>query len=257
MSRRGCYRTLAVVLAAGVGAVLLSGSDQPVTARSYDHWQALPAPPLTARTHALGVAVSHRVLVLGGHHAARTTLRDGAAYDLRTGRWTRLRTPAAFSDRDVAVETAGTVVVRHERRGRSATWWRYDVRDREWARMRGVPPGLSIPSAFASEVYAVSGRRVEVYSVQLGRWTALPADPRRPALVHATVAASRHGTVVTGHVAGHPRRWRADRWDGLRWHRSRVTTTRPVTAAPDGATRVRVGGRTLVVRDGRAWIRLP
>ena len=256
MGRRGWCRTLAVVLAAGVGAVLLSGTDQAVTARSYDHWQALPPPPLTARTHALGVAVRHRVLVLGGHDAGRATLRDGAAYELRTGRWTRLRTPAPFSDRDAAVEAAGTVVVRHDRGGRPATWWRYDVRDRMWSRMSDVPSGLSTPTAFGSEVYAVSGRRVEVYSVQLGRWTALPAAPR-PALVHATVAASRHGTVVTGHVPGHPQRWRADRWDGLRWHRSRPTTAPPVTAAPGGATRVQVGGRTLVVRDARAWIRLP
>jgi hypothetical protein len=37
----------------------------------------------------------------------------------------------------------------------------------------------------------------------------------------------------------------------------RAVTQRPVTAAPDGATRIRVGGRTLVVKGDRAWIRLP
>lgn len=257
MGRRGIYRTLTVALAAGLGAVLLSGSDQPVTARSYDHWQALPRPPLTARTHALGVAVRHRVLVLGGHHASGPALRDGAAYDLRTGSWTHLRTPVALSDRDTAVTAGGIVVVRHDRGGRAATWWRYDVRLEAWSRMRGPSPGLSVPFAFGSEVYAISHHVVEVYSVQLGRWTALPADARRPLLRHREVTASRHGTVVTGHLRARAHRLWADRWDGLRWHRSRVTRPASVTAAPDGVTRVQVGCRTLVVRDARAWIRLP
>jgi Kelch motif len=257
MGRRAIYRTLAVALAAGLGAVLLSGSDQPVTARSYDHWQALPSPPLTARTHALGVAVRHRVLVLGGHRASGPALRDGAAYDLRTGSWAHLWMPVALSDRDAAVTAGGIVIVRHDRAGREATWWRYDVRQDGWSRMRSLPPGLSTPCAFGSEVYAISRRLVEVYSVQLGRWTALPADPRRPVLVHPTVTASRHGTVVTGHTRDRPHRSWSDRWDGVRWHRSHVTRPESVTAAPDGATRVRLGGRTLVVRDARAWIRLP
>jgi hypothetical protein len=261
MGRRTAWKTLcralAVTLAAAVGVVLLSGSDQPVTAQSYPHWQELPTPPLAPRTHALGVPVGHRVLVLGGRSPGSPMLRDGAAYDLRTGTWSRARTPVAVSDRDPAVVAAGVVVLRHHRPGLPTTWWRYDVRRDSWSRMRDLPPRLTAPSAFGSEVYAVSGRRVAVYSVQLGRWTALPADPRSPALEHATVAASREGTVVTGHLPGHPHRVFADRWDGLRWHRSRATAIQEVTAAPDGATRVHLGGRTLVVRDGRAWIRLP
>jgi hypothetical protein len=106
-------------------------------------------------------------------------------------------------------------------------------------------------------VYALSGRHVVVYSVALDRWTPLPADPHRPGLRHRAVAASRSGTVVSGYAASHPHRLLADRWDGLRWRRMRAVTQRPVTAAPDGATRIRVGGRTLVVKGDRAWIRLP
>jgi hypothetical protein len=49
----------------------------------------------------------------------------------------------------------------------------------------------------------------------------------------------------------------ADRWDGLSWHRTHATRPEVVTAAADGDTRVRVDGRTLVVRGARAWIRLP
>jgi hypothetical protein len=255
MGRRTTYRALAVALAAVVGAVLLSGSGQPVTARSYPHWQALPAPPLTPRIHALGVPAGQRVLVLGGLRAG-VPVRNGAAYDLRTGIWRRLRTPVSFSDRDAAVVAAGVVVVRH-RTSSGASWWRYDVRDASWSPLREVPPHLSVPSAFGSEVYAVSGRRVAVYSVQLGRWTTRPIDPRQRALRNATVTASREGTVVTGHPVGHPHRLVADRWDGLRWRRARVTRTAPVQAAPDGSTRVSIGGRTLVVKGDRAWIRLP
>jgi hypothetical protein len=257
MSGRMGFRALVTLVGALVGAVLLSGSDQPVTAHAYPRWQEVPAPPLTARTHALGVHVGHWALVLGGVRPDGSVLRDGAAYDVRTGRWHRVWTPVAMSDRDTAVVAARVVVLRQVRPGRPASWWRYAVRQDAWSRLRGVPQHAAHPSSFGSEVYVLSGRRVVVYSVQLGRWTPLPADRLRPRLVHRTVTASRHGTVVTGAPSGHPRRVLADRWDGLRWRRSGSVPALPVTAAPSGATRVRIDGRTLVVRDGRAWIRLP
>jgi hypothetical protein len=256
MSRRTTSRVLVTLLGAVLGAVLLSGSDQPVTAHPYPRWQELAAPPLSPRTHALGVHVLHRVLVLGGVRPGSPTLRDGAAYDVRTGIWHRLRTPVAVSDDDHVVAAAGVVVLRHLRAGTSPSWWRYDVRRGVWSRMRELPSRLSAPFAFGSEIYALSGRRVVVYSVQLRRWTTLPTDRLRPALVHRAVRASRAGTVVTGYAAAHPRRLLADHWDGVRWSRS-STTARPVVAAPDGSTRVSLGGRTLVVRGDRAWIRLP
>ena len=123
--------------------------------------------------------------------------------------------------------------------------------------MRDLRPGLSAPSAFGSEVYALSGRRVLVYSVQLGRWTPLPVDRLRPALTHGVVTASRTGTVVTGYAAAHPRRLLSDRWDGLRWRRTGSTSAAPVLAPPNGATRVAVGGRVVVVRGDQAWIHTP
>ena len=257
MSPRTLMRVTATLLAAVIGAVLLSGSDQPVTAHAYPHWQEIASPPLSPRVHALGVQVRHRVLVLGGFRPGASALRDGAVYDLRTGIWRHVRTPVGATDRDAAVFAAGVVVLRHLRPGRPAVWWRYDVRQDSWSRLRGVPPDAFAPSAFGSEVYVLSGRRVVVYSVQLGKWTPWPADRGRPSLNHRRVAASRSGTLVTGYVAGRPHRLLADRWDGLTWRRSPSTTMRPVTAPPDGATRVHVGGRTLVVRGGRAWIRLP
>jgi hypothetical protein len=253
---RGSAAVSTVLVSGLAGAVLLSGSDQPVTAHPYPHWQEIAGPPLSPRTHALGVHVRHRVLVLGGVRAG-SVVRDGAAYDLRTGIWRHLRTPVAVTDRDSAVVAAGVVVLRQVRPGRPAAWWRYGPLDNAWSRMNDLPSHLAAPSAFGSEVYALSGRHVVVYSIQLGRWTPLPTDPIRPALVRRTVTASRSGTLVTGYAAAHPRRLLADRWDGLRWRRSRSPTGPPVTAAPNGATRVRVGGRTLVVRGDHAWIRLP
>ena len=258
MSRRTGCRALVTMAAALLGAIFLSGSDQPVTAHSsYPHWQVLPAPPLAPRTHALGVPAGHRVLVLGGLRSGTHARHDGAAYDLTTGVWHRLRVPVAVTDRDSAVEAAGVVVLRHQRAGLPATWWRYDVRGDRWSRVHDVPRRLAAPSAFGSEVYAMSGRRVVVYSIQLGRWTSFPRDPHRPVLIRPTVTASRAGTVVLGHTPGHPHRVFADRWDGLRWHRARAAAAPLVIVPTDGATRVRLGGRTLVVRGDSAWIRLP
>jgi hypothetical protein len=257
--RRPLRRALAssvVLVGAVTGAVLLSGSDQPVTARPYPRWQQIATPPLTPRTHALGVHARHRVLLLGGSRPGAPALPSGAAYDLRTGIWHRLRIPIPVTDRDSAVVAARVVVLRHVRPGHRASWWRYDVQQDAWSPLRSLPPRLSAPFAFGSEVYAMSGRRVAVLSVQLGRWTRLPADPLRPELIPRTVTASRSGTVVTGSLAARPRRLIADKWDGLSWHRRRSTSAQPVTAAPDGAIRVHVGGRTLVVRGDRAWIRL-
>jgi hypothetical protein len=261
MDRPRAVRTVrawvGVLVATTVGVVVLSGSGQPVTAQSYPHWQQLPAPPMAPRTHALGIRAGHQVLVLGGSRAGAPALRGGASYDLRTGRWQRRQAPIAVSDRDIAVDTAGVVVLRHTTATGSYSWWRYAVRQNTWSRLRHLPPDLHAPSAFASEVYALSGHRVVVYSVQLDRWTPLAADPRRPLLRHATVTASRSGTVVTGSTRAHPHRLLTDRWDGLRWRRGPAAQPRPVTAPADGSTRVRVDGRTFVMQGGRAWIRLP
>jgi hypothetical protein len=128
--------------------------------------------------------------------------------------------------------------------------------------MRHLPPDLSHPSSFASEVYALSGRRVVVYSTQLDRWTRLPADPLRPLLRPRAVTASRAGTVVTGY-AGRGTHAFVDRWNGLRWRRHRA---RPMASAHEslppgvrarGATVVAVGGRSLVLQGDRAWIHTP
>jgi hypothetical protein len=163
--------------------------------------------------------------------------------------------PLAVTDRDTAVAAAGVAVVRHLRTGRAPAWWQYDVRHDVWERMDAVPGHASVPSAYHSEVYAVAGRHVVVYSVELGRWTALRADPLRPVLRHRRVSAGRSGTVVTGYVAGRSRR-AADRWDGRRWRRLTSVGARPVVPRR-AATEIAVGGRLVVVRGGRAWIHTP
>lgn len=262
-ARRIAARMLAVVLGAVVGAALLSGSDDPVTAHSYPRWQEVAPPPLSPRGDALGVRVGSLVLVLGGGHADRTRPRDGAAYDLRTGLWRHLRIPAPFTSRDHAVAAGGVVVVRHRGRSGGTSWWTLHAGPARWTRLRHLPPHLAVPSALGSEVYALSGRHVVVYSVQLGRWTALPADRLRPGLTGRAVTATSRGTVVTGRL-GASYRLVADRWDGVAWHRSRLRdlpaergTALPPDAPRQGTTAVRVGGRLLVVGGGRAWILSP
>lgn len=253
MGGRAMSRALVTLVAAVAGAVWLSGSGQPVTARPFSRWQELAPPPLSPRTHALGLHVGPRVLLLGGLH--RGSLRDGAAYDLRTGRWQAVAAPVAVTDRDTAVAAAGVAVIRHLRTGRAPTWWTYDPRHDVWSRMGRVPAHASVPSAYHCEVYAVAAGHVVVYSVQLGRWTSLPADPLRPRLHRPWVSAGRAGTVVGGDVAGRPGPV-ADRWDGGRWRRLATAGVRPV-ASREAATEIAVGGRLVLVRRGRAWIHTP
>lgn len=266
MSRAATRRTLARATAISVvaiaGMVQLSGTGQPVTAQPHSSWQTIAAPPLSPRTDALGVRVGHRVLVLGGRAAGGAALRDGASYDVETGRWRHLRTPVALTSADAAVAAAGVAVVRHVGAA-GVAWWSFDPTPGAWTRLRGVPAGAAAPYAFGSEVYALAGRRVVLFSVALDRWTPLPPDPWRPALSHGRVTAGRDGTVVTGRP-GVSRSVVADRWDGTRWRR---TTRGPVvptgpTLLPAGADRrtattVPLSGRLLVVSRGRAWIHTP
>jgi hypothetical protein len=249
MRGRLLTRALATVVSVFFGVALLSGTGQPVGAHTYPRWQELAAPPFAPQMRSLAVQAGSRVLVLGGGSDGPG---DGAAYDLRTGRWQRLRPPMAVTDRDTAVYAAGVVVLRHVGSGQTR-WWRYEPGRDTWSPLGRLPARLSAPSAFRSEVYALSGRRVVVYSVQLDRWTSLPADGHRPALRDRSVTASRRGTVVVGRADG---RWTADRWDGLRWHRS-TTTPREATPPTGGSTRLDLGGRLFVVRGDRAWLRLP
>lgn len=253
MGGRALSRALVTLVATVAGAVWLSGSGGPVTARPYSAWQELAAPPLSPRTHALGLHVGPRVLVLGGRRAG--SLHGGATYDLRTGRWRAVGAPVGVTDRDTAVAAAGAAVIRHLRPGRAPAWWRYDVRHDLWQRMHHVPAHASVPSAYHSEVYAVAAGHVVVYSVQLGRWTAFPADPLRPRLHHPWVSASRSGTVVSGYVRGRSAPV-ADRWDGRRWRRLARAGARPVVLRR-AATEIAVGGRLVVVHRGRAWIHTP
>ncbi len=135
--RRVLGRVVVTLLGAVLGVVLMSGSDQPVTAHAYPRWQELAAPPLAPRADALGLRVGRRVLVLGGVGVDGRALSDGASYDLRTGTWRRLRAPTALSARDRAVAAAGVVVVRHAMTGHAVTWWRYDPRRDTWSLMDG------------------------------------------------------------------------------------------------------------------------
>ena len=240
------------------GMVQLSGTGQPVTAQPHDSWQSIAAPPLSARTDALGVRVGHRVLVLGGRGPAGTALRDGASYDVETGRWRRLPTPLGLTSSDRAVAAAGVALVRHTG-ATGVTWWAFDPTPGTWARLRGVPRGAGAPFALGSEVYAIAGRRVVVFSVALDRWTPLPPDLLRPALRGRRVSVSRAGTVVSGHAGccGLV----ADRFSGTRWERAQaspgghpVGPRLPVGVARRGATVVPLAGRLLVVSRGQAWI---
>lgn len=261
---RGSFAVSTVLVGAVAGAVLLSGSDQPVTAHPYPPWQELPPPPMTPRAHALGVQVGHRVLVLGGRDRTGAPLRDGATYDLRTGLWRRVTSPVPVRPDDHLVVAGGVVVLRHAAGGHRASWWTFDPKYRAWSSIRGVPSGAGVPSSLGSEVYVLSGARVVVLSVQLGRWTPLPADRLRPALRPRVLTATPRGPVVTGY-AGSSRERVSDRWDGLAWHRSRSGATKDRRAWPGSrpaglsrqAAGIWAGGRLILVGRTHAWIYTP
>ena len=257
-TRRVLARLAGISAVAIAGMVQLSGTGQPVTAQPHDSWQSIAVPPLSARTDALGVRVGHRVLVLGGRGPAGTALRDGASYDVQTGRWRRLPTPVGLTSSDRAAAAAGVALVRHTG-ATGVTWWAFDPTPGTWTRLREVPRGAAAPFAFGSEVYAIAGRRVVVFSVALDRWTTLPPDPLRPAFHGLRVGVSRAGTVVTGHIRAGG--LVADRWSGTRWERVQaslggphVGPLLPAGVARRGATVVPLAGRLLVVNRGQAWI---
>ncbi len=201
------------------------------------------------------------MLVLGGRGADGLPLRDGASYDVHTGRWRHLRTPIALTAADDAVAADAVAVIR-QAGPTSTTWWAFDPTPGTWTSLRRVPDCAGVPTAFGSEVYAIAGRHVVAFSVALDRWTPLPGDRHRPSLTGRHVAASRVGIVVTGHAPGSSAVVQ-DRWDGLTWHRTRTgsVTYRGPGPLPAGvpasrATRVRFGGEWLVVAGDHAWIRV-
>ncbi len=234
-----------------LGAVLLSGSGQPVTARSYAALAGAAraaldrAHPRTRRRPcATGCWCSGGLTraALPSATARRTTCGPGAG--------AACGTPVALSDRDTAGRGRRVVVVRHAPRGRAATWWRYDVRQSALvADAEPVSRAVSVPSRSARRCTpspATWSRSTASSSAAGPRSPPTRVSPRSAHGRRSTASRARHGR----HRApgGHPHRL-CRRPVG----RPALATepghpAAPVTAAPDGSTRVSVGGRTLVVR---------
>jgi hypothetical protein len=225
------------VIAVAVGGTLL-GTGHVSVGPSDDrgHWRELPAPPLSPRADAQAVWTGAEVLVVGGENhpcppgadcaVISDDIRDGAAYDPGTDTWHRIAdAPVPVTAGDRLVEAGGQVVLRHERDGGS-DWFVYDPDADDWSRIPDVPDGIGDPpSAIGTNVYAMVGHRVAVYSVGPSDWTLLPPDPIQPALAQRAVTATDVGPVVTGVDSTQPNDGRtpslllADVWDGSHWRR--------------------------------------
>ena len=161
-------------------------------------WTVLPAAPLSPRSLPVTVSVGTQALVIGGdagpvcppnadcvRPAGYEALRDGAAYDVATGRWHRLADAPLpiYGGRPAVV--AGVV---HLLVGRDGTHLGYDVAADRWSRLPD-PPGSEghRPTALVAagdRLIAYSGvtdRPDLLYDPAARTWSALPKSPLEPA----------------------------------------------------------------------------
>ena len=185
-----------VLFAAGCG---FDGSSQIGTEGS---WQRLPDPPLSPRELAVGLWTGREALVLGGSDAPPTApgasgsakrkppLRDGVAFNPRTGRWRRIAaapigiepiSPAAAVGDSVYVAVPRNPGARHTRMDLLA----YRVRTDRWDRLPSPPRRNYTVVGIGDRLVASGpGRGPVPLSVFLlgraeRRWKELPRPPMR------------------------------------------------------------------------------
>src|SRR5688572_28231222 len=98
----GMRRLLLVLLAVALGACGSAEREAGPADRAGGAWERLPDPPLGPRENAVAVAAGGSALVVGGSDAEpcppnagcvptrEPPLRDGAVFDPRAGKWSRI-----------------------------------------------------------------------------------------------------------------------------------------------------------------------
>jgi hypothetical protein len=201
------------LLALALGTALLtSACSQRAGVATSSTWEALPASPLSLRSHPLAVTIGTEAVFVGGDtgdpcppdadcERPASYARDGAAYDVTTGRWT------ALADAPVGIEGFGGVVVGDRvyvvADGRLLA---YDRSEDAWS-WAPPPPG---PTDLSWVQLSRDGHRLvlawgsdeertapdRVLDTRSGRWTVLPDDPIGPSWSRS-LTATPHGLVLT------------------------------------------------------------
>lgn len=157
-------------------------------------WQRIPDGPLSARQGGLAVRVAGRFLVLGGSAVPACPsnascvdpevppLRDGAAFDPVTSRWSRIAdAPFAPEYYQVPVVVGGLLYLSAQDAtgtGRQRLT-AYDPARNQWSDVPFPPVRHPQLVAAGDTLVAVSqsSRRIVRYDAAATRWRALPADP--------------------------------------------------------------------------------
>ncbi|HEX4929776.1 MAG TPA: kelch repeat-containing protein, partial [Gaiellaceae bacterium] len=173
-------------------------------------WRRLASLP-DARAAAAAAIAGGRLYVLGGVDGRRGLARIAFAFDLRTGRWTRI--PGPSPREHLAAAASGTRVFALGGRSagidtNSARFESYDPRTRRWTRLAPVPQarGGTGAALVSGRIVSIGGeqpqgtiRSVYAYDLRTKRWRRL-----------ADLPSPRHGLGVVAHegrvyaVAGGP-----------------------------------------------------
>jgi N-acetylneuraminic acid mutarotase len=206
----------AVALAAGGGAVVLATGGDPGDARA-DRWTAL-APASLARTEVAAARIGRSIYVVGGFERdSGVTSAAVERYDIRTGRWSRVRSMPLALNHATAVAHRGDLYVHGGYTGAgdlsapTGALLRYDPERDRWRRLPAspTPRAAHALAAIGGHLYAAGGandsgslRSLEIYDVQRRRWTSGPSFLFGPARNHTTgVAAGGRFYVIAGRDA--------------------------------------------------------
>lgn len=196
------WRWVVVVLVAlaacgdGDGDVQVRPAEQPAPPPTAA-WSALPEPPLSERTRAVGVWTGHEVLFVGGDRFAcppnagcsaplEPPLADGAALDLSTRTWRTISdAPVAFHSASSAVVLGDVYVLAHTDYDSGISFLRYDVEEDTWSQPpppaeslawhRLVAAGDRLIAYVATEESGVTGD--QMFDPATEQWRPLPEDP--------------------------------------------------------------------------------
>lgn len=265
------------------GAALLLGP--PADAARTDRWTALPSASLE-RSEVAAARVGRFIYVVGGFEATRTS-PAAERYDIRRGRWKRVRDMPLAVNHPAAVAYHGDVYVHGGYTanlgltGTTGALQRYDPSSNRWSRLppSPTPRAAQAVAVIGHRLYAAGGanetgslRSLESYDFETGRWSRGPGFPP-PARNHTTgvasgerfyVLAGRDSANFTAAARYDPRRRSWERLPPLHTARGGIASARLSDGriVVFGGERLEPGGTTIAEVElfdprSRRWSSLP